>query len=324
MKGKKLISMLALVVGLSTFGGCTNADQKVNFGNFWNTNVLDLNSTINETLAYDVNFEASTSSLVNYQLNYKDGTYTTKLTSTQEDGKTVYVYETQLNITAQYTFNSETVECQDSVTSKVKFLAGEYGLQPISSEKDVNASSPTASTVATVKECYQQYHYTTKVSYNADCSEGKSTVTYHPTEGEPKSEEQTFEIDKKKFSYLDNEQVLFALRGVRTSTSSAKVLVYSPFVETVQRVSWTFSAEASEEFSFHKNGSEEKVKSTITYRPVSVVLDEKNPGATQTAWIAKPTDTANNINRNVILRLETPLSYGLGSLIYTLNSVSYQ
>ncbi len=117
MKGKKLISMLALVVGLSTFGGCTNADQKVNFGNFWNTNVLDLNSTINETLAYDVNFEASTSSLVNYQLNYKDGTYTTKLTSTQEDGKTVYVYETQLNITAQYTFNSETVECQDSVTS---------------------------------------------------------------------------------------------------------------------------------------------------------------------------------------------------------------
>ena len=325
MKGKKLISILALVVGLSTFGSCTNADQKVNFGNFWNTSVLDLNAAINETLEYNVNFEASTSSLVEYQINYKDGKYTTSLISEKdESGKTVYVYKTQLNITAQYTLNGETAERKDSVTSTVKFFAGEYGLQPIYSEKDVNASSPTASTGATAKECYQQYHYTTKVVYNEDCSAGTSTVTYHPTEGDPKAEENGFEIDKEKFSYLDNEQVLFALRGVRTSTSSAKVLVYSPFVETVQKVSWSFTEEKSDEFSFFKNGSAEKVTSTITYRPVSVVLDEKNPGATQTVWIAKPGDTANNTNRNVMLRLETPLSYGLGSLVYTLNSVSYQ
>ena len=325
MKGKKRISILALVIGLSTFGGCTNADQKVNFGNFWNTNVLDLNATINETLIYDVNFEAAESSLVDYQINYKDGKYTTNLVSEKdESGKTVYVYKTQLNITAQYTLNGETVEAQDSVTSTVKFLSGEYGLQPLSSEKDINASSPSAVTGTTAKDCFQQYHYSTKVVYNADCSNGTATVTYHPTEGEPQPEEKSFEIEKKKFSYLDNEQLLFALRGVRNSTSSAKLLVYSPFVETVQKVAWTFSTEASDEFSFYKNGSEEKVKTTMTYRPVTVVLEEKNPGATQTAWIAKLTETANNTYRNVMLRLETPLPYGLGTLIYTLNSVNYQ
>ena len=326
MKRKKISTLLALVLGLTALSGCTNADQKVNFGNFWNTNAVDTNETIHETLVYDVNFEANETSLVSYKLNYKDGKYTTVLTSEKVEDKTVYTYTTTFNIIAQYTLNDVTEECTDTITSTVKFYAAAYGLQPISSEKDINASAPTAVTGTKASECYQQFHYSTKVVYNADCSEGTSTVTYHPSEGEAKSEENTFEIDQKKFSYLDNEQLLLALRAVRNTTSSAKVNVYSPFVESVQKVSWSFEADASAEFSFYKNGSEEKVKSTITYRPVSMVLDEKNPGATQTAWIAKKPETSSNsnVNRNVMLRLETPLSYGLGSLVYTLNSATYQ
>ena len=327
MKAKKLLPLLALVMGLSAFGGCTNADQKVNFGNFWNENVLDTSATIDETLVYDVAFDASETSLVEYKLNYTDGKYTTNLTSATENGKTVYTYTTQLNITAHYTLNEETKSFNDSVTSTVKFLSGEYGFQPISSEKDINGTTPSATTPEKVDGCYRQFHYTVKTTYNDDCSEGTTTVTKLPLEGETgeaKSSDDTFEIEQKKYGYLDNEQVLLALRGVRNTTTSAKLLVYSPFSLAVQKVSYAFTAEASKEFSFYKNGSAELVKSTITYRPVTVVLDEKNPGATQTAWIEKPADTSKNTNRNVMLRLETPLSYGLGTLIYTLNSVSYQ
>lgn len=326
MKGKKISTILALVLGMTALSGCTNSDQKVNFGNFWNTNAVDTNETIHETLVYDVTFEANETSLVDYTLAYKDGKYTTTLVSAKEDDKTVYTYTTTLNITAQYTLNGVTEECQDVVTSTVKFYAAEYGLQPISSEKEIKASSPTAITGTTASDCYQQYHYATKITYNEDCTEGKSVVTHYLTEGDPKVKENTFAIDQKKLSYLDNEQVLLALRGVRNSTSSAKLNVYSAFAEAVQKVAWTFNAEVSAEFSFYKDGGEEKTKSTITYRPVNVVLDEKNPGATQTAWIAKKPETSStaNVNRNVILRLETPLSYGLGSLIYTLNSASYK
>ena len=122
--------------------------------------------------------------------------------------------------------------------------------------------------------------------------------------------------------YLDNEQLIFALRAMAAKTSSAKLQVYSPFAEAVQKVGITFNAEESAEFTFLKNGTEET--KALTYRPASIVLDEKNPGATQTAWVAKTTDSTKNEYRNVVLKLETPLSYGLGSLIYTLKSANWQ
>ena len=228
------------------------------------------------------------------------------------------------DITAVYTFNGETKECADVVTSTVKFYAAEYGLQPISSEKDVNASSPTAAAATTLEDCYEQFHYSTKVTYNEDCTSGTTTVTQHLTTGETKAKDSSFEIDQGKFSFLDNEQTLFALRGMRNSTTSAKVNVYNPFVLSVQKVAVTVNSDVSESFSFYKNGSAEKESFTITYRPVQFVLDEKNPGATQTAWIAKTIDASKNTHRNVMLQLETPLSYGLGTLVYKLNSVSYQ
>ena len=182
----------------------------------------------------------------------------------------------------------------------------------------------TAASATAIEDCYEQFHYSTKVTYNEDCTSGTTTVTQHLTTGETKTKDSSFEIDQGKFSFLDNEQILFALRGMRNSTTSAKVNVYNPFVLSVQKVAVTVNSDVSESFSFYKNGSAEKESFTITYRPVQFVLDEKNPGATQTAWIAKAIDASKNTHRNVMLQLETPLSYGLGTLVYKLNSVSYQ
>lgn len=322
MKAKKLIPLLALTLGLSTLGGCTNSDQKVRFGNYWNVNALDTTKEAKDTemLEYDVTFKGASASLVDYKVDYSNGKYTTHLQYLEEES--VYVYTTALNITAHYTLNGETKTVEDSITSEIKFRSGEYSLQPISSKKEINASSPISSTPDKAEDCFVKFHYTVETTYNDDCSEGTSVVKNIPTEGEPYVRENDFEIEQKKFSYLDNEQLLFALRGIPNNLSSAKVLVYSPFADAVQKVSMTYASDESAEFTLTKNGTE--AKSLITYRPVSVVLDEENPGATQTAWIAKYEDATANKHRNVMLRLETPLSYGLGTLTYTLKSISYQ
>ena len=322
MKAKKLIPLLALVLGFSAFAGCTNSDKKVRFGNYWNVNALDTTKEAKDTeiLEYDITFKAAEVSLVDYKVDYSNGKYTTRLEYVEAED--LYVYTTALNITAQYTFNGETKSVDDSITSEVKFRSGEYSLQPVSSKKEIVGSTPLTVTPETVDDCFTQFHYTLETTYNADCSEGTSVITNIPAEGEPYARDNDFEIEQKKFSYLDNEQLLFALRGIPNSTSSATVLVYSPFANAVQKVSMSYATEESAEFTFLKNGAEQK--GLITYRPISLVLDEQNPGATQTVWIAKYEDATANKNRNVMLRLETPLSYGLGTLTYTLKSVSYQ
>ena len=119
MKRKKISALLALVLGLTAFGGCTNANQKVNFANLWYLNPI-VNETLHETLVYDVTFKGNDNTLVEYDLDYKDGKYTTVLTNAIEDDVIVYTYTTHLSITAMYTLNGVTEECVDTVTSTVK------------------------------------------------------------------------------------------------------------------------------------------------------------------------------------------------------------
>ncbi len=322
MKAKKLASILSLVLCLSCFGGCTG-NQKVTFQNYWHKSPLETTEALHETLVYDVTFEEGNGlDSVGYELSYSGGTYKTELVREERDGKTVYCYTTHLTITATYTLGNDTAVLEDSVKTETRFYEALYGLQPISSYKEIVSSSPkNGSSITQVDECFQTYAYTVSTTYNENGTAGTCKVT--EKDGKPVSD--SFEIEEKKYSYLDNDQLLFALRGISSDTSSAKLLVYSPFIKSVQTVSVAFSAAESAEFAFFKNGSAEKQTSTITYRPVSIVLDEINPGATQTAWIAKePASTAKNEHRNVMLRLETPLSYSLGKLVYKLNSVSYQ
>ena len=131
-----------------------------------------------------------------------------------------------------------------------------------------------------------------------------------------------FSIDTKKYTYLDNEQLLFALRGLDpSSTSAPKFLVYNAFADVVQTIKVSFSSETGEDFEIVKNGT--TVKDTIPYYSADVSIDSKNPGATQTAWLAKAIDPSVNTYRNVVLRLEAPLSYNLGTLVYKLKSANF-
>lgn len=325
MKTKKLIPLLALALCATTLAGCTNTDQRLTFSSYWNLSSVVADTSVHETLAYDVTFNAADgiSSLIDYELSYTNGTYTTELKNEIIDGQSIYVYKTELQIDVTYTFKGESnptpTSFRDVITTEAKFLNAANSLRPLSSTKTVVSHSPSMGTEHTsLAECYTPYEYTVTTTYHEDGSKGSCTITSDNGSDDPHD----FEIDDK-YTYLDNEELLFALRGIPASTSSAKAYTYNPYVERVQTVNISFSTDESDDFSFYKNQSSEKETATITYRPVSIVLNEKYPGEKQTIWYAKTTDPNNNTYRNVMLYLETPLAYSLGSLVYKLNSTSY-
>lgn len=324
MKKKKLSAILALTLGITCLSACTDDDKNVVFGRYWQTNAT-VAQDVNETLEYDVSFKASTGmNGTGYTFTYDNGKYVTTLKSELADnGKTVYRYTTSLNIDVTYTKNGSAPETKsDWVETEVVFSTIGEALRPISSEKKFVSHTPVNSILSDSENCYTRYAYAVNTTYTDD-GKGTSVVTMNFDDEEKKAvlEEQTFSCGSK-YTYLDNEQLLFAIRGISVDTSSAQVNIYSPFIDEKQRVQITFNDDdLGDEFLISENGNE-ATKKAIPYREVTVGLKETYSGESQTLWIAKPSNTSNNVYRNVILRMETPLSYNFGSLIYTLKSIT--
>ena len=318
MKMKKIALALETALACTSLAACGNPDNKLIFNDYWELNSLAPSSSLQETLVYKVKFEADGGlNMLNYKLSYGEGTYTTTLKS-QGQG---YVYTTSLSMPVSFKYGSDAaVEATDTVETEVTFQRAGNGLTPISSKKKVVSHTPTQNTATSSDSCFLLYDFTVETLYAED-GKATSAATYSQAEGDPIVMNSEFSYDGGKHSYLDNEQLLLALRAVSASTTSGTVKSYNVFTEAKQSVKLSFSTEETgKEFSYTLNGQD--IKTNISYRSVNMVIDAKNPGATQTALIATTSKPENNVHRNVMLQLVTPLSYSIGRFVYTLSSIT--
>ncbi len=335
MKAKKLLPVIATSLAVFAFVGCTAGSQTVKFAPYWEKQAEDLQNTFEEVLTYDVTFDkegASGLEGIGYALDYKEGTYTTSLV--KKDNVT-YEYTTTLSIKVSYDLKNDDKEgtsYEDYVWTKVTFQSAQKNsLKPIQSEKRMIIHAPLDNNKPTaVEDCFIETNYAIVTKYDTENDKiNRSELTKRtdkeksmqaPTqEGAAPVQPTVQEFSKgKKLTYLDNEQILFALRGISTETTSAKFQAYAPLLDQVQTVGLTFTASEENETqpqTLTVNG----VKSDLSfkYRTASVKLNEKNPGATQEAILS-----IGENDRNLLLQFTTPLSYSFGSLIYTLTTVT--
>lgn len=317
MKLKKIALAMATALALSSLAACATTDQKIIFQNYWEENSLVTSSSIDETLEYKVTHEKGAGLYaIGYSITYGEGRYVTTL-KTHSQG---YIYTTSLTIPVTFQYGEDVAETvTDSVTTEVIFKRSNDGLQPISSMKNVVSHTPVNGSATSTDTCYSLYDFSVITTYPEE-GQATSTVTYQVAEGDPVVTTSTFTTTDKKYSYLDNEQLLLALRAISSSVSSGSVKIYSPFLGTKQKIDFSFSSATGKEFDLTWNG-DASFKKNITYRPVTLVIDDRNPGGTQTAWIAKTTDAQNNTYGNIMLKLSVPLSYSMGYLVYDLVSV---
>ena len=183
-----------------------------------------------EELTYEVTFTPAEDTSGGFSVEYGTGSYTTKLFNsnlTLSDGSTKegYIYTTELTISGRYLLAGKASETfTDSVKSTVRFLPVSYGLQPVKSEKEVVSTSPETSSPVSLEGAFRTYHYTYDVSYDVGLTTATAVYTdlteYKTEEGEtvrrdPETREYEIEGDT---TYLDNEQILFALRGLDLSS----------------------------------------------------------------------------------------------------------
>ena len=315
MKIKKIASLLAFILGASALAGCTG-DQEATFNNYWEKDVLAPQTTLTETLVYNVTFEKEAGlNQVNYYLAYSNGTYTTVLNK-KSDGP--YEYTTSLTIDVTFTPDGkEPLVKTDTLTSYVHFMEANDELTPISSTKTMHCHTPrNIESPANASDCYVEFYYELSTAY----ADKKGVCTrVDKLENPEKTDVLNFNMGKK-LTYLDNEQLILALRGTADKTTSIAVNAYSPFDEAVQKVSASFTTkdEESIKLPISENGAEATEK-TYQYREVTMKLGKSPSGVTQTVWLAYGNQTR---NRNVMLRMKAPLSYAFGYLIYQLQSIT--
>jgi hypothetical protein len=178
----------------------------------------------------------------------------------------------------------------------------------------------------TIEECYVKYNYTVETTYDEQLN-GTSvqTIYYDAVDAntpakEPHVTTTNFVARNDSYTTLDNEQLIFALRGISTFTSQ-KFNVYNNAWKRSQLVGLTAQAETSEEFSLKINGEDKKA--TIAYIPVSLGIQETNSGSSHTLWIAKTTERTNNAYRNVVLHFSIPLYSAYGTFNYNLVEANF-
>lgn len=321
MKKKNLLTLASAALCAIVFASCSNASVTAFSANWYaNTTIGNIVEGTSETLTYSVTMkeEPAAGKPAAY---YTDGKYTTTLSTEIRDGEQVYSYQTALDISVQFMVDGETSEkFKDSITSKVVFKNTQAGLQPVRSEKRVYSHSPSSIAPKKLEDFCRLYQYGVEIEYKENCTKATSVYTDY-SKSEPIVNSKDFSISDK-YSYLDNEQILFALRGVSFASSHQLQRNNSTSTGTsTQLFKATPSAAESEEFEFEMNGT--SAKRAIQYYPVALVLSDKNPGSTQTAWYAATTNNTSNTYRNVLLKLEAPLYYNLGTLVYTLKTANF-
>ena len=284
-----------------------------------------------ETLVYDVSFTPEENEN-GFSVEYDTGTYRTSLVNeniTLADGSTTegYRYTTELTIGGRYRLGGEESDpFQDSVTSTVSFLPVAHGLQPVKSEKEVVSTSPLSSSPASLENAFTTYHYSYTVEYDAALTTAKATYS-DLTENEdgelPAPETREYDIEGDT-TFLDNEQVLFALRGLTlTSTASFRTInqVTGMVTELATGSSSAAPTAVKETVSFTMDGSAieqeiDAVKLTLSYQ-------SSPSGQAQTLVYAATTDANDNVYRNVLLKMEVPVLQSLGTLVYTLKEAAF-
>ena len=319
---------LILLAPLTLLCACSGGTPLSFTANWYRNTALggSVNDTLEE-LTYEVSFTPAENDS-SFSVEYDTGTYTTRLINANialSDGSTKegYIYTTELTISGRYRLGSEVSEdFSDRVSSSVSFLPVTDGLKPVKSKKEVLSTSPIVSLPETLEGAIETYHYTYDVSYDAALT--TATAVYTDLNAEtPAPETREYAIDGTT-TYLDNEQILFALRGLSLSSVATFRTVNSVMgivTEVSTGTSTTGPTSLKESVDFTMDGT--AVKTEIDAVQVPIIYQSTPSGQQQDLVYAATTDTNNNTYRNVLLRMEVPVLQSLGTLVYRLKEAAF-
>lgn len=326
MKKKRILGLLTLAP-LALLSACGGGTPALTLTANWykNTALSDNISDTHERLEYKVEYVEPTAQN-DFTVSYKPGTYVAELNSevrTLSDGtkETVYVYTTSFTISGNYALGEEKGETfEDSLQTSVVFRNIKQQLQPVESTRTQKTTSPISLAPTSIQTASEEYYFKTETTYDENLT--KATVVYTDLKkenGEPSKREISL---GGTGTFLDNEQILFALRG----SALTSALTFRS-INSVQNKCTTLNTTTGETSDVALKGVTigESAATDITVPAIrtSLSYNDGQSGGAQTLWYAKTDNVNSNTYRNALVCMETEIFYGLGVLRYTLVNAQF-
>lgn len=339
-------SMANAVATTANWNVRTSASNESSYYQYWKSN--------KEVCSYSVALTAGTNST--YSVEYDDGaTYSTEFYMLSSDWnynastvpeelrseKTapVYVYKTTLITSGRYVLSSSGTGTpfNDSTETVCYFrTAGDY-LIPVYSKQIIKNTSPNTLSATSIADMCVTLEATYETYYNADGT--KAVVSETKNSKTTKTEVEL--DDGNGYSTFDNSQLRMAMRSLTATSDSTYVfnalVPQNGSLTTCQATCGEATALSSEDTeqaqiiaALDKAAESSYIfletSDEISYRysGIELAVVAKLQGTTSSYWYSTVESNDINATKAVLLRMSTPLSFNLGTLVYTLKDLSIE
>lgn len=345
---KGIISILLAFVLLFTASGCSMTTS-LSFSNAWNEGKSTALG-FKETLEYTVELKKETvsgpnfsytSAITDYDYNL-NGTYVITVTATTNEKEKI---NTETN--EKENINTDIFEGSLSVykiTSKLT-LTGNYGEYQVEEdyvetecdfarESNSNSFFPIYSKTtnkSTILNFYENKYTPQEIKTVVETVYNKNSYTIkkdiYKKQEDTISSTTTKTYNKAYETYIDNSQLLFAIRNLGVEEESNKSLsVVSYAYGTAKSLNVQYLSKGQVETDLEVNTENKKANFSTDILSFGIASDSSS-GMKQIIYLQNAKEDNTNLNRALIVKYIEPLTTYttfncMGSLVYTLNSVS--
>jgi len=322
---KSLILILAAFTALTCACTGNTVSYTIFGGSFW----LSATETggvakVNETCTYKVSFTPEKDS--NTDLVYDDESklVTTLSTKTAND-VLYYSFTTELTVTGTYKLGEKTYPINDKITSECLFLGINDQLKPLKSSKKVSSATFNSDKSMSFISYAQEIEYSgrnAKVTVSEFEKISDELKELGVTQTEIPSYEKDFE--NLKTPLIDNEITLFFPRAAElTSGFGATYYSIDALASKVHTMRLSVNSEKSvseiEAADFVQDGTHYAEKKFACNNAV-ISLSESFSGSSLRLFFAAAGNK--NDNKRRLISMETDAPYRMGTVSYTITSVS--
>ncbi len=267
--------------------------------------------------------------------------------SEESDREPVYVYETSFSVSGYYQIKPEGAkyEFEDVLETVCYFRPAGKNLQPVYSYQKVINTAPASLSAGSISSAYVHTDAEFETYYNKACTQATvNKKVYNSATDRTDVTESQKKIGlsgNSGHSNFDNSQIRAAVRAFTLSGGATRTFnVLSPQNGGVQSV----SARVANPVELDKTNDAQIINALVNapanyiffdgkvtdgaetprnyrYSAVSLSINASLKGTSPTMWYSTVENNDVNSTRCVLLKMSTPMSFGLGTLDYTLKSL---